>query len=194
MLLLTSSPLLFPMQMSLLDNFQDLVRAICSVEIPGIFEGMWVKRCQGRLMKKHLILEWYSHLQTSIRSVFPLVYPDIAWLTLAVDCENFQKGLTLISNITYMLSNFEYSTIVSPMHKIRLFNLEFCLCKNTSSFNFRDRKILVHFYSHVKDHLQHSDWHWFDTNLKNSILVTILILSTASDIVNYLGLVYMHVM
>jgi hypothetical protein len=40
MLLLTSGLLLLPMQMSLLDSFQDFVRAICSVEIPGNFEGM----------------------------------------------------------------------------------------------------------------------------------------------------------
>jgi hypothetical protein len=55
MLLLTSSPLLLPMQMSLLDSFQDFVRAICSAEIPGNFEGMWVKRCQGRPMEKHFV-------------------------------------------------------------------------------------------------------------------------------------------
>jgi hypothetical protein len=42
MLLLTSSPLLFPMQMSLLDNFQDFVRAIRSAEIPGNFEGIQI--------------------------------------------------------------------------------------------------------------------------------------------------------
>jgi hypothetical protein len=40
MLSLTSSPLSFQMQMSLLDSFQDFVRAICSVEIPGNLRDM----------------------------------------------------------------------------------------------------------------------------------------------------------